>query len=485
MPCGKLRGKPGSDQTAALRPFRGGASFRPVLRKLRPITVSSPGESAPSLPPRSLRGRFAWGIVGNAGYALCQWATLAVIARFGGARLVGDFALALAVTGPVIMGTNLQLATMLATSGVGPGRAPFRDYFRLRLAACLLAAACIAIIALALGLHAIAVLLAAVTAAKLMEAVSDICNGLLQREHRMDRVAWSQLARGVASVAAVAITLGAGGSLPEAMIVLGLGWALVLAVWDLPGARHVDTDRRLPLVDGASEMSHVRDLIRLALPLGLSATIVSLGTNVPRVLVERQLGVAALGVYAALTYFIVAGRLVAIPIASTVAPLLGASLTSGDYAAFRRHLALLLGLGTGLGVLGVLLALFFGHTVLRVTYGPEFASHGPDLVVLMVAAALGYLAWYLQVAATALRATRGQLLVVGIALLVTTVATLLLVPPYGLAGACTAVVLGAMTELTGSALLVRMSFVAWVRNFPSRVPPATLTLPAQDTGASA
>jgi O-antigen/teichoic acid export membrane protein len=446
--------------------------------------VSSPGKSAPAPPAHSLRGRFAWGIVGNAGYAFCQWATLAVIARFGGARLVGDFALALAITGPVIMGTNLQLATVLATSGAGPGRAPFRDYFRLRLAACMAAATCITLIALALGLRSIAVLLAAITGAKLIESISDICNGLLQREHRMDHVAWSQLARGVASVAAVAITLAAGGTLPESMIALGLAWAAILAAWDLPGARHVDTDRDAAPVHGPTDLAHVRDLIRLGLPLGLSATIVSLGTNVPRVLVERQLGVAALGVFAALTYFIVAGRLVAIPIASTIAPLLGTSLSSGDYTAFRRHLALLLAIGTGLGVLGVVFALLAGPTVLRVAYGPEFAAYGPDLVVLMVAAALGYLAWYLQVAATALRATRGQLIVVGVALLVTTAGTLALVPRYGLAGACTAVVLGAMAELTGSALLVRMSFVAWVSH-PDRAPAPPLILPAQDTGVSA
>lgn len=422
--------------------------------------------------------------MGNAAYAFCQWATLAVIARFGGARLVGDFALALAITGPVIMGTNLQLATVLATSGSGPGRVPFRDYLRLRLAACVAAIALITVIAVALGLHTIAALLAAITAAKLIESLSDICSGLLQREHRMDRVAWSQMARGLASVAAVAITLAAGGTLAQSMIVLGLAWAVVLFTWDLPGARHCDTDRDAAPVHGATDAGHLRDLIRLGLPLGISATIVSLGTNVPRVLVERQLGVVVLGVYAALTYFIVAGRLVAIPIASAVAPLLGTSLSSGDYPAFRRHLALLLGMGVGLGTLGIAFALLLGPTVLRVAYGPEFAPYGPDLVVLMVAAALGYLAWYLQVAATALRATRGQLIVVGLALLVTTAGTIVLVPRYGLAGACTAVVLGAMTELTGSALLVRMSFIAWVRH-PDRAPAPPLILPAQDTGASA
>jgi hypothetical protein len=58
------------------------------------------------------------------------------------------------------------------------------------------------------------------------------------------------------------------------------------------------------------------------------------------------------------------------------------------------------------------------------------------------------------------------------------------VPRYGLAGACTAVVLGALAELTGSALLVRMAFVAWVSH-PDRAPAPPLILPAQDTGVSA
>ena len=63
---------------------------------------------------RSLRLNASWTFGGNLVYAACQWGMLVALAKFGSPELVGRFALALAVTAPVYMLTNLQLRAVEA-----------------------------------------------------------------------------------------------------------------------------------------------------------------------------------------------------------------------------------------------------------------------------------------------------------------------------------------------------------------------------------
>lgn len=56
----------------------------------------------PALKPRaSLRSGFAWTLAGNGLYALSQWAVLSLLAKLGGRQMLGEYALAVAVTAPV------------------------------------------------------------------------------------------------------------------------------------------------------------------------------------------------------------------------------------------------------------------------------------------------------------------------------------------------------------------------------------------------
>src|ERR1041385_9279534 len=51
---------------------------------------------------QSLRVNFAWAVAGQAIYSACQWAILAALAKLASPAAVGKFALALAITGPIL-----------------------------------------------------------------------------------------------------------------------------------------------------------------------------------------------------------------------------------------------------------------------------------------------------------------------------------------------------------------------------------------------
>src|SRR5580700_4270976 len=87
--------------------------------------------------PRSIRANFAWTLAGYAVYAGCQWGMLVALAKLGTPAMVGQFALGLAATAPLLMFANLQLRTVLATDT--RGEYAFSDYLGLRLSSTLLA----------------------------------------------------------------------------------------------------------------------------------------------------------------------------------------------------------------------------------------------------------------------------------------------------------------------------------------------------------
>src|SRR5262249_21781801 len=80
--------------------------------------------------PLALKENFSWTLLGNVVYAFCQWGVLVVLAKLGSPEMVGQFALALALTAPVFLFANMQLSGVLATDSTMTHE--FRDYLALR-----------------------------------------------------------------------------------------------------------------------------------------------------------------------------------------------------------------------------------------------------------------------------------------------------------------------------------------------------------------
>jgi hypothetical protein len=131
--------------------------------------------------------------------------------------------------------------------------------------------------------------------------------------------------------------------------------------------------------------------------LGFVSLLDSLNVNIPRYLIERRLGEAALGYYAAMAYIVVAGNMVVAALTQSAAPRLARYYVTRPLA-FKRLLWRLLTLGAAMGGAGVLLAVTLGRPLLALLYRPDYADT-PMSVWLMARPA-----WY--VAASDLRDDR-------------------------------------------------------------------------------
>ncbi|HEY3443680.1 MAG TPA: oligosaccharide flippase family protein [Paludibaculum sp.] len=403
----------------------------------------------PLSPPSSLRAGFAWTLAGNAIYAASQWGLLSILAKLGGRDVLGEYALAVALTAPVAMLAHLNLRAVLATDVSGQRR--FRDYISLRLVVSGLALAAMAVMAAVFGRSAgMAAVIFLTGLGQTSETISDAYYGAMQRRDEMDRIARSMMTRGILSAAAFAAALWLTGELVWAVAAAAAGRLLVLAVYD----------RRIGSADEASgwaetSWSGARSILRQALPLGGVLMLVSLNTNLPRYVIERQMGVGELGAFAAVASFVTAGSTIVNALGQAATPKLARLASMHEPANFLRLAAKLGALVFGLGVAGVACAALLGKVVLTLAYRPEYAAYSGLLVGVMGAAIPGYVAAALGYAVTAARAFDAQVPMFCIVAASCGYASWLLVPRLGLSGAVVAMAVAAAAQIGGQALILR------------------------------
>ena len=372
---------------------------------------------------------------------------LSLLAKLGGRTMLGEYALAVAVTAPVAMLAHLNLRAVLATDV--SGIRPFGDYMRVRLTVSGLGLAAMAVLALAVGRTPEmtgVILLAAL--AQTSEAISDAFYGAMQRRDEMDRIARSMMARGILSAASFGLALWISASLLAAVAALAGARLALLIAWDRPAGASSEQP-------GGATWQGARSVLRQALPLGAVLMLVSLNTNLPRYVIEHRLGLAELGAFAAVASFVAAGSTVVNALGQSATPRLArfAALNQPrDFLALVQKLALLV---LALGLAGVLAAALLGRPILSVAYRPEYTAYAGLLVGVMLAAIPAYLAAAMGYAVTALRAFDQQVPLFIVSVMVCGAACWTLVPAFGLAGAAAALAIAALAQISGQAFILR------------------------------
>ncbi len=411
----------------------------------------------------SLRRNFSWTFAGNVVYAGCQWGMLAAIAKLGTPNMVGQFALAIAITTPVFAFLNLQLREILGTDS--NREYSFTEFFSLRLLttlACLLVVAGI-VLALDYGRTLVVVILI-MSLGRAFDALSDLFYGLFQQAESMDRVAKAMSINGMLSLIGVAMGLGLTGSLVVAVLGSTMASGVTLLTQNVPaGLRMVAPLGQNPRMSRLgslrqflphSPLSARSDLIRMALPLGLVMLLVSLNSHMPRYFIDQFHGERELGIFSALAYLIVAGTTVVSALGQSASPRLASMYSAKRYRDFRRFALKLAVLGLGIGALGTLLTLVVGRPVLARVYTDEYANHMEVMLILTAAAGPAFAASFLGYGMTAARIFRPQVALFLSVVLVSAVTCAVLIPRFGLIGGAISVLLATLVQFVVSALIL-------------------------------
>jgi O-antigen/teichoic acid export membrane protein len=409
---------------------------------------------------QALRSSFSWTLSGFVVYAASQWGMLTVLAKLGTPQALGEFALALALTAPVMLFARMNLATVQATDATREFQ--FSHYHTLRVratAAALLIVVAVIIVGGYSGEAALVILLVGV--AKAIENMSDVFLGLFQQRERMDTLGTSLLLKGPLSLAAFGIPMYLTRDVRWAVMGLVAAWGALLIAYDVrQGAAILASDRAAgderasaPRADAGRHP--LRRLLWLALPMGVVSLLDTLIPNVPRYFLERHLGLRELGLYAAMAYVFVAGQTVVHALASAVRPRLAARYAGGERSAFVDMTLKLAGACAIIGVGAILAAQVVGREILTLLYTDEYADRIDVFVWLMVAGAVAYVSHSFWSSVMAARYFVVQVPLYAATVVVSLIASALLIPRIGLMGAAMAMLVASLVQIIGlSAILV-------------------------------
>jgi O-antigen/teichoic acid export membrane protein len=400
---------------------------------------------------RRLRDDFALVLVGNVIYSACQWGIVVALAKLGSTRQVGEYALGVAISAPIVVFANLQLRALVASEV--KDRFSFGQYLAFRLTSLGAALAVVAAVAgytqPAWALRGIVILTGLVQA---LEALSDTYYGFMQRCGRMDRVSISLALRGPFPLAALCLVMYRTHSVILAVGAMLAARFVVLIAWDmqLGFARAAIASMPGPSPTRIRwDASSMFSLLRLALPLGVISMLLSLNSNFPRYFLEAHSGSADLGIFSALASLLAAGNLVVSAFGQSVFQPVARACADADLARFRLYSLLALLLGAGLGIAFVIGASLFGRTILVHVFRPEYAEHASALVHLTVAGTVLFVGSSLGYVITGARRLGPQIPVLIFSGLASAAVSAWSIPAHGLEGAADAMLAAGLVQLAG------------------------------------
>jgi O-antigen/teichoic acid export membrane protein len=403
----------------------------------------------------ALAGNFLWTLSGNLIYALCQWGILVSFAKLGTAEMLGQYSLGLAITAPVFQFSGLNLRAVQVTDT--RDRYSFGEFAGMRLVTT--AGALALVLALALwgrlpGGTALVVIFVGLS--KAVESLSDLCQGLFQRNERMDRVAKSLIIKGASSAILVPIALALSRGAVAASATLAAVWTIAYLAYDLR-TTFAQLGGRPEAVIPHINQGVFRDLFLRSLPLGVVMMLLSLNANLPRYFLAKYSGEASVGVFSALMYCIVAGNIVMNALGQTAIPRLAKLHSDGDCHGFCLLLTRLVAFGIGAGLIGLAAVRFAGTQILTKLYRPEYALHLNAFFWLMTAGVVMNVSGIVGTAVTAMQGFRQQVWIQLGSFAAGLIASALLVPSEGILGAAFAVLILTIAALVG--LSIQLGFM--------------------------
>jgi O-antigen/teichoic acid export membrane protein len=400
-------------------------------------------------------------MAGQVGFAALSWGATVVLARADhGGRLVGHFAIASAVTVPIMVLFNLQLRTVVVSDARNEHE--FADYLGLRvITVCLALASMLAVGALGSFDSEARYALFCLCGVRVLDGLGDIVHAYMQRFEKLNLMAVSLLVRGIFTVAGIGIGMAVFKSLWAAvccMFGLLLFEIAVFQRWAIKRTRNeIAQDNpawvRLP---PRFRAQNLRSIFILAMPLGISAVIGAFAAQVPLYIIDHKYGSEALGKFAVIYNPLMAMPIFIVAAFEGVLAQLSAAAATKNLILWRHLLGRLIGFASFSAIALILGVRVFGDLFLQMVYGPSYASQARVFLVLSIGVGTGFVT---TVLAASVLANRRFTTILVVSLFQLPVAVALFygfIDRFGLVGAGYALIAGQAMSLVVFGMLARM-----------------------------
>jgi O-antigen/teichoic acid export membrane protein len=407
---------------------------------MTPATVENASASL-SFSEATVRRNVASTLAGNLVFSGTQWLITVAIARLGSMTMVGQYALGLAVCTPIFAFTGLQMRAVQATDCTGAYRFP--DYLTVRIVGTVCALLAVAMVSWLMPWRRdTALVVLAVSCAKAVESFSDVLYGLLQLHDRLDLIARAMALRGVGGLIALTLTMAVFRSAAAAVAALAVVWLAIMLIYERPTALGVGEKLRSASPQRLTLARTCRRLVTLCMPLAFVLLLLSATVSLPRMMLERDAGEQALGVFSAVAAMSGAIGLLYAALGQTALPRL-ARMFVRDRRQFRAAIGRMMVFGALLGLPVLAGASLWGVRLVRIVYGRQGTVTAELVTGLVAVGVLGNMSTLLGAGLTASGQFRQQLAAALMILLITAAASVLLIPGWGARGAMYAGLVGA------------------------------------------
>lgn len=405
---------------------------------------------------RLLFGNFASVFIGRLFAAFSMWLALVILAKLSGPASVGIYALAQALCIPLAEVAKTGLREIYSSDAASAQR--FGDYFGFRLITTLMAfTAMVASGVLQADAAAVLAVIVIYALVRCGDLVSDIIYGLFQVQERMDYIGRSLCLVGPASMVLLSLGYWLSGSLIVAVAGQLVAQLSVLFLHDIPVGRRRGQVFAPDAFRPRASLSAFQALLWQAMPLAIATGLAMVAVYLPRVVVESELDLSALGFFAAIAALAMAPNRLVNTLGIAVSVRLARLHREGEVSAFLRLLGGLVATVVTGGAVGLLVAALYGDIILTIVYTDAYAAHQSLLVLSVAAAVLRSVADVLKFGMIASRRFWWIAGPYGAAAAVAVAACITLIPAYGLIGAGVSLVLIFATHLAMTAAALALN----------------------------
>ena len=382
-----------------------------------------------------------WLVGGNFVFAFSQWVILIFFARMTNQENLGQYALALAIVTPIFAVGNLQLRPLYILDVNSEQKYTYTHFYYLRLICSFIALACCLVVGLFFNVSILVLLLVGLL--KFFESYSDIIYAYYNAHDQTQLISKSLFLKGTLSVLAVAVGL----YLFDFYTALILFLFVYLVVWLVIDNLYIQKTQEI------KKMSLDLEIMKSAIPMGISLGIVTLQSNIPRLFLDQYASIEAVGIFTVLSYFIIVGSIFINSICQYLSPRL-THAWNHNRAYFKKLLSMALLVAGGLGLIAIFLSYFMGEFVLNLVYGAEYVAYTDAFVLTMVAGFILYLATVLGYTLTAIGFIKQQVYLFSIVLIFSVLVSYLCIPEYGIIGGIYTLMVSYLVQCVLSLLVV-------------------------------
>ncbi|WP_395341657.1 hypothetical protein PN836_019780 [Ningiella sp. W23] len=328
-------------------------------------------------------------LIANIAMALSQWAVIAWLNRSGNVDDVGRYAYSLALAGLALSLGHVGLRQYLMSDRMSKADEQF--VFPTRVITSFLALFILAIISTFTIDIALITLVLILGLAKYFENLSDIAHGFALRSFKNTDLAISRIIRSILTPTLFILAYTLTGNISIAALAIVLAWVIVFLLVDtklipsLPRKQIPSSGNKASKLE--TDLGHYLKngfhIVKQSYPMGISSVLLVFTVSFPLFMLGEYANDTSLGIYSSVFYYVTAASLLLQSLLQVLSPLFLRYFQQSSFRNLKKLSARSYAFALAYGVIGIMIAYFFGESVTVLLYGNAFI----DTHSLVIAAA--------------------------------------------------------------------------------------------------